>query len=61
MKVKNVKVGQRVELKVPCSNRSIPIGATGTCLEDYNDCPFVQRDDYGVYAVGHKRLRKLKE
>lgn len=61
MKVKNVKVGQRVELKVSCSNRSIPVGATGTCLEDYNDCPFVQWDDYGDYAVDHKRLRKLKE
>lgn len=61
MKIKNVKVGQRVELKEPCSNTAILVGSRGTIVEGYDECPFVEWDDYGEYAVDHKRLRKLKE
>lgn len=36
MKLKNVKVGTRVELKVdhPAEPRSLPAGTTGTILQD---------------------------
>ena len=61
MKLKNVKVGQRVELKEPCSNPTILVGSRGTILEGYDECPFVEWDDYGEYAVMRERLRELKE
>ena len=61
MKLKNVKAGVRVELKVLCSNPSIPVGAKGTILEDNDELPFVAWDDHGKYAVCRSRLRKVKE
>lgn len=61
MKVKNIKAGQRVELKHPCSNPAISVGSRGTIVEDDNKLPYVDWDNYRVYAVYHDRLRKLKE
>lgn len=61
MKLKNVKVGQRVELKEPCSNSAILVGSRGTIVEDSSRLPYVDWDNYRVYAVYHDRLRKLKE
>lgn len=61
MKLKNVKIGVRVELKKPCSSDSILVGAKGTIVESDDAFPFVEWDQHGVYAVYHKRLRKAKE
>lgn len=61
MKLKNVKSGVRVELKEPCSNRSIPLGATGTIVESDDDTPYVEWDQHGGYAVYYDRLRRIKE
>ena len=61
MKLKNVKSGVRVELKKPCSNGNIPVGAKGTIVESNNEIPFVLWDDHGMYAVCCERLRKVKE
>lgn len=61
MKLKNVKKGQRVELKKPCGHSNILVGSKGTILEDRDELPFVQWDAYGKYAVYRGRLRKLKE
>lgn len=61
MKLKNVKSGVRVELKEPCSNRSIPVGATGTIVESDDDTPSVEWDQHGVYAVCCDRLRRIEE
>lgn len=61
MKLKNVKSGVRVELKQPCSNGGIPVGAKGTIIESNDSFPFVDWDQHGVYAVYHDRLRKVKE
>ena len=61
MKLKNVKAGVRVELKVFCSNSNIPVGAKGTIVETHDETPFVAWDDHGKYAVCCSRLRKVKE
>lgn len=46
MKLKNVKVGTRVELKVDhrIEPKSLPAGTTGTILQDYDDQPYVRWD-----------------
>ena len=47
MKVKNVKRGVRVELKVNQSdNQYLKKGHLGTILEDYDDRPYVEWDDF---------------
>lgn len=61
MKLKNVKVGQRVELTEPCSSLAIQVGSQGTIIEDYSEYPFVEWGGYGEYAVYRDRLRKVKE
>lgn len=68
MKVKNTKVGVRVQSKV--ESWGVRIGDVGTVLEDNSDIPYVQWDredaNYTDYngtpctAVWHYQLRKYK-
>lgn len=69
MKVKNIKVGVRVQSKV--DSFGVRIGDVGTVLEDGADCPYVQwdREDANCTsycgtpctALNHFELRKYKE
>lgn len=69
MKVKNIKVGVRVQAKV--DSWGVRIGDVGTVLEDANDVPYVQWDredanctDYDgapCTALWHYQLSKYKE
>lgn len=70
MKIKNCKVGQRVEAKVEIE--CVNIGATGTIIEDTSCQPFVSWDTYkedmynrsghsNVWAVDLCNLRCIKE
>lgn len=69
MKVKNIKVGVRVQAKV--DSLGVRIGDVGTVLEDEDRAPYVQWDredanctDYDgtpCTAVPHFELRKYKE
>lgn len=69
MKVKNIKVGVRVQSKV--NYWGVRIGDVGTVLEDDTDVPYVQWDrddanctDYSgtpCTALWHYGLRKYKE
>lgn len=68
MKVKNIKVGVRVQSKV--NSFGVRIGDVGTVLEDNSDMPYVQWDREGANctdyngtpctALWHGRLRKYK-
>lgn len=69
MKVKNIKVGVRVQSKV--NSWGVHIGDVGTVLEEEDDTPYVQWDredanctDYRgtpCTALYHFELRKYKE
>lgn len=69
MKVKNIKVGVRVQSKVDYNG--VRIGDVGTVLEDVDSAPYVQWDredanctDYRgtpCTALAHFELRKYKE
>lgn len=69
MKVKNIKVGVRVQSKV--NSWGVRIGDVGTVLEDATDVPYVQWDredanctDYDgapCTALSYNALRKYKE
>lgn len=69
MKVKNIKVGVRVQSKV--NSWGVHIGDVGTVLEDDSDIPYVQWDrenanctDYDgtpCTALWHYQLSKYKE
>lgn len=68
MKVKNIKVGVRVQSKA--NSWGVRIGDVGTVLEDATDIPYVQWDredanctDYRgtpCTALSHHALRKCK-
>ena len=68
MKVKNIKVGVRVQSKVDYF--SVRVGDVGTVLEEDN-CPYVQWDrtyaNFTSYrgipctALSHTKLRKCKD
>ena len=69
MKVKNIKVGVRVQAKV--NSLGVRIGDVGTVLEDGDSAPYVQwdREDANCTsycgtpctALAHFELRKYKE
>lgn len=69
MKVKNIKVGVRVQSKV--NSFSVRVGDVGTVLEDRDSAPYVQWDreaanctDYRgtpCTSLPHFSLRKYKE
>lgn len=70
MKIKNCKVGQRVEAKVGIE--CVLAGAKGTIIQDSNNQPYVNWDDYAVdmyshdgysnvWAVRLPLLRRIKE
>lgn len=69
MKVKNIKVGVRVQSKV--DSFGVRIGDVGTVLEDDSHCPYVQWDRVDANcttylgtpctSLPHFGLRKYKE
>lgn len=63
MKLKNVKVGQRVQYKGNISGHAerIPVGATGTIVKvDGSDRPLVRWDDLYIQWTYISNLRKVK-
>ena len=75
MKLKNVKRGVRVVLKENSEwQTELKSGATGTIMEDLDDCPRVKWDNFNsgtngengmstqneIWAVAIKKLKRIK-